>query len=292
MKTSVQCVQVANAVLGECPVWDHRARALYWIDVKRPAVYRWEPEGGQSGQWRMPVMIGCLGLCESSRGLIADVEGFGFLDIRSGQVSRLSDPEPDLAANLFNDGKVDRRGRFWAGSMHESGTLPTGSLYRVDPDLRVRRMREGFHCPNGLGWSLDERTMYVTDSTIRTIWAYEFDGPSGDLGPRRVFARLASEDGLPDGLTVDQEGYVWSAIWDGWRLLRFDPNGNVERELRLPVQRPTSCVFGGENFETLFVTSASDELSNAELAQGPLAGSLFAVRAGCAGLPEGKFCDA
>lgn len=138
--------------------------------------------------------------------------------------------------------------------------------------------------PNGIGWSPDNRIMYFTDTMVRTIWAYEYDVTRGDLGQRRVFAWLDAHDGLPDGLTVDAEGFVWSAVWDGWRVIRYAPDGGIDREIRLPVQRPTSCMFGGPALDTLYVTSASVGLQGA-----PLAGGLFAVRPGVAGIPETPF---
>jgi sugar lactone lactonase YvrE len=150
-------------------------------------------------------------------------------------------------------------------------------------------MDSGFICSNGLGWSPDDRTMYFTDSMVRTIWAYEFDLPTGALGARRVFAKLADNDGVPDGLTVDSEGFVWSAIWDGWRVIRYAPDGSIDREVSMPVQRPSSCMFGGPDLKTLYITSACVELGWSALAKGPLAGALFALECDVAGLPEPAF---
>jgi L-arabinonolactonase len=274
---AVSCIQAANAVLGEGPRWDPVGHALFWLDAKRPAIFRWTPGVGQTGHWPLPRPLGCLAPCRSGRWVLADADGFAFLDLDTGALRRIGDPEPELARNQFNDGAVDRAGRFWAGTMDVNGKIPTGSLYRLDADLTMHRIASGFCCLNGLGWSPDERTMYVTDSTQRTIWAYEFRLERGDIDHRRVFARLSPEDGLPDGLAVDSEGFVWSAIWDGWRLIRFAPDGTVDCELRLPVQRPTACAFGGIDGQTLYITSAADELNPSSLREGPLAGALFAV---------------
>lgn len=280
----VECVLAANAILGEGPVWDPLEECLYWIDIKRPALYRYEPRRGQTGVWLLPRPVGCATPAADGRILLADADGFAWLDPADGRLTRIADPEPEHPENRFNDGKVDRAGRFWAGTLYEHEIREAGSLYRLNRDLTITRWVSGLTCPNGIGWSPDNRTLYFTDSMARTVWAHEYDFASGDLGPRRVFAELDPSDGVPDGLTVDSEGCVWSVVWDGWRVIRYRPDGTIEREIRLPVQRPTSCMFGGADLETLYVTSASVGLENA-----PLAGGLFAVRTGVKGLPETRF---
>jgi len=288
--TEVNCIQPANAILGEGPSWDSAAGVLYWLDIKRPAIFRFDPALGQTGHWPMPRPVGCVAPTRSAQRLVfADADGFGFLDLSTGGISRITDPEKHLPGNRFNDGKVDRQGRLWAGTIDDQCKEPTGSLYRLDPDGVVRRMATGFICSNGLGWSPDNRTMYFTDSMIRTIWAYEFAPVTGELGERRVFARFDDDDGVPDGLTVDSQGFVWSAIWDGWRLVRFAPDGTIDREIRMPVQRPSSCIFGGPDSRTLYVTSACVELGWTALEHGPLAGGLFAIACDIPGLPEAPF---
>jgi L-arabinonolactonase len=286
----VRCVQQANSILGEGGVWRHDEAVLYWVDIKRPAVFRFDPTHGQTGHWPMPTPVGCVAPTRSGTQLLfADADGFGFLDLTTGQIQHIADPEGELPHNRFNDGKVDRAGRFWAGTLDDRCAEPTGSLYRLDAQGTVHRMAKGFLCANGIGWSPDNRTMYFTDSMLRTIWAYEFDFATGELGARRDFATLPDHDGLPDGLTVDSQGFVWSAIWDGWRLVRYAPDGTIDREVRMPVQRPTSCAFGGPSLKTLYVTSACDDLDSKALKRGPLAGSLFAVACDVPGLPEVPF---
>jgi L-arabinonolactonase len=285
----VQCEQASNAILGEGPSWDRADQSLYWVDIKRPAVFQWRPGAGQIGHWPIPTAVGCVSPALRNRLVLADTQGFAFLDKGTGAIQRIADPESHLPSNRFNDGKVDRAGRFWAGTIDERCAQATGSLYRLDPDLSVQRMAEGFICSNGLGWSPDNRTMYFTDSMVRTIWAYEFDFETGALGRRRDFARFLEKDGVPDGLTVDSEGYVWSALWDGWRVVRYKPNGDVDREIAMPVQRPSSCMFGGADLKTLFVTSACVELEWPALQRGPLAGALFSVQCDVPGLPEVPF---
>ena len=286
---SVRCVQQANAILGEGPNWSHAEGVLYWVDIQRPAIFRFDPALGQTGHWPMPRPIGCAAPARSGRLVYADSDGFGCLNVQDGSIAPIADTEKDNPGNRFNDGKVDRKGRFWAGTVDRNFCKPLGSLYRLDTDGSVRQMATGIICSNGLGWSPDDRIMYFTDSTAGIIWAYEFDLESGSLGDRRVFATFQTDKGLPDGLTVDTEGFVWSAIWDGWRMIRLAPDGTIDRIVEMPVQRPSSCTFGGADFRTLFITSACVELGWAALKAGPLAGALFALTTEVAGLPETPF---
>jgi len=280
-------IQAANAILGEGPSWDSARGLLYWVDIQRPAIFRFDPARGQTGLWPMPRPVGCVVPTRSADRLVfADVEGFGSLDMRTGAITRLAHVPQQAPGNRFNDGKVDRAGRLWAGTIDGPCIRPTGSLYRLDTDGRVHSMVSGLICSNGLGWSPDNSRMYLTDSLVRTIWVFDFDPVTGSLGTRRVFAKLAGDDGVPDGLAVDSEGYVWSAIWDGWRLIRFAPDGSIVSEIRMPVQRPTSCMFGGPDLKTLYITSACVELGWTDLQNGPLAGGLFSVDCATPGLPE------
>ena len=245
MAGEVRCVQQANAILGEGPLWCPREQALYWLDIKRPAIYRFDRERGQSGHWPMPSDIGCMALRASGGMVVGLRSGFAALDFETGAVTPIVDLEADRPGNRVNDGKVDRQGRFWAGTLNDAETDPLGSLYRLDPDRTVTLMQDGAVVSNGIGWSPDDRILYFTDSVVRTIWAYDFDAPSGAVAKRRVFAEVPDGTGYPDGLTVDSEGYIWSAVWDGWRVVRYDPSGRIDREVAMPVQRPTSCMLGG-----------------------------------------------
>jgi sugar lactone lactonase YvrE len=237
----------------------------------------------------MPKLIGCAATRDRGGLVFAAADGFGILDVRTGAIIQLVDPEEGMPHNRFNDGKVDRRGRLWAGTINCELVRPTGSLYRLDPDHTIHRMDTGFVCSNGLGWSPDGATMYFTDSMVRTIWAYDFDENRGTVSNRRVFAKLSDDDGVPDGLAVDAEGFVWSAVWDGWRVVRFAPDGSVVSEIPMPAQRPSSCMFGGVDLKTLYITSACAELTWPALQTGPLAGALFSIRTDVPGMPEPVF---
>jgi sugar lactone lactonase YvrE len=192
----------------------------------------------------------------------------------------------------FNDGAVDGEGRFWAGTMNkdvEDPAVTDGCLYRLDPDRSCHKMGSGFTISNGIGWSLDQRIMYFTDTLRSVIYAYDFDPARGTIGNRRPFVRVPPEEGYPDGLTVDSEGCVWSALWGGWKVVCFDPRGRAVDEVRLPVSDVSSCAFGGSDLRDLYITSAWEELSAEERALQPLAGDLFRARLPVPGREESRF---
>ena len=287
--TDITCVLRANALLGEGPCWDPAERVLYWVDIKGRAIHRFDPASGHDTRWAVPEPVGSLAVRARGGLVVALRSGFHFFDPATGRTTPIVNPEPERAENRFNDGKTDRQGRFWAGSMHDPETQPTGCLYRLDADLSCRRLVEGLVCSNALGWSPDGRTMYHADTYYRTVWAWDFDPDSGEIANRRLFVQVPASDGAPDGATIDAEGFVWLAHWDGWRITRHDPTGCVDRVLMLPVQRPTCPAFGGPGLDVLYVTSASIDLTEAERARQPWAGGLLALDPGVRGLPEARF---
>jgi sugar lactone lactonase YvrE len=283
------CVLDARARLGEGPVWDVRERVLYWVDIRAPAVHRLDPATGATHTWPMPEPIGAVALREADGLLVALRSGLHRLDHRTGALDLLCAPEPDRPDNRLNDGRCDRRGRFWVGSMNDRSRVPTGALYRVDVNGTCHRALDGITVPNSLAWSPDGRTMYFADTPTRVIRAFDFDPASGVPSRPRVFSTVPDGAGYPDGATVDADGFLWSANWDGWQVTRYAPDGRRDKVVPLPVQRPTSCAFGGERLDVLYVTSAATRLTPEELARGPLAGGLFTVEPGVRGLPEPRF---
>lgn len=283
-------VITSRNLVGESPVWSVAEQALYWVDVEGKRVQRWDPATNQVRHWDIGKATGSIGLRKGG-GLVTAIQtGFVFLDTETGTLSPIADPESDKADTRFNDGKVDRVGRFWAGTRNfRDHSRADGCLYRLDPDLSIHRLLEGIRCPNGIAWSPDDRTMYLCDTWIRTIFALDFDTTSGSLRERRVFATLAPEQGYPDGLTVDAKGYVWNAHYDGWRITRYAPDGRVDRTIAMPVQHVTSLTFGGPDLRTLFVTSSHLRLTDAARAAQPVAGHVFALDAGVAGIAEPAF---
>ena len=276
----------AKNILGEGPVWSVAEQALYWVDIERPSLQRFDPDTKVHQTWPMPSRIGSFALRQAGGFVAALQTGLAFFDAETGRIDPIANPENHLQTR-FNDGKCDRNGRFWVGTTDINFREPIGSLYRFDADRQLHTMRTNVTVSNGLGWSPDNRTMYYTDSTTRSIFAYDFELETGDISNERIFAH--HKIGAPDGLTVDAEGFVWGARWDGWQIIRFAPDGTIDRVVEMPVQRPTSCMFGGANLSQLYITSASAWLSEAELARQPLAGSVFVVETDVPGLPEPLF---
>ena len=281
------CVADCKAVLGEGPLWVAREQALYWVDVKGRLVFRMSKEGALTS-WDTPFRIGSLAP-RAKGGFVAGSErGLAFVDLEQERFEPFADPEPDRPGNRFNDGKTDRRGRFWAGTMDDAEKQFSGALYRLDPDLGWSRIDDGYKVTNGPAFSPDGRLIYHNDSARQTIYAFDLSD-DGDVSNKRVFARFGDGDGFPDGMTVDAEGCLWVAFWDGWCLRRFSPAGECIRTMRMPVQRPTSCAFGGADLDRLFVTSARIGLDEKSLAMQPYAGGLFVLEAGVSGLAEAPF---
>ncbi|ASJ70907.1 SMP-30/gluconolactonase/LRE family protein [Granulosicoccus antarcticus] len=292
------CVSLAfhgTDELGEGPHWSAPEKTLYWVDIVNPALQ--SIKMGADGtldektfiRRQMPEMVG-LAVPRVEGGFIAGSES-GILAIDpSGKITTLAQPEAHLPDNRFNDGKCDARGRLWASSLSMSDTSEQASLWRIDPDGSLSCMMDKVNIGNGLGWSDDNRTFYFTDSGKATIYRFDFDLESGTLSNRSVFAGPDKyRKGVPDGLAVDIEGYVWSAQWDGACIIRYAPDGSIDRIINVPVPRPTSCSFGGVDGSTLFVTSARVGLSETQLAEAPLSGSLFAIESGTTGKPGQSF---
>jgi sugar lactone lactonase YvrE len=289
LPVEIACVAPLACVLGEGPVWDETG-FLWWVDIKAPTLHRYRAEGGEVRSWTLPEPVGSLALRRQGGLILALQSGFAFFDPETGELEKLFDPEPDLPQNRLNDGKCDALGRFWAGTMHDPEQDPTGNLYRLDPDLGCERFDMGFVVTNGPSWSGDGRTFYFTDSANRRIWAFGFDMKAGRLEEGRVFAEFAPEEGHPDGQCVDAEDGLWTAHWNGARLTRRGPDGTVDREARLPAPLVTSCCFGGEGLDTLYVTTARVGLKPSALENAPLSGGLFAIRGlGVCGRPMARF---
>lgn len=282
--TDVRCVLDAKAELGEGPLWDAAAQRLYWVDINRREIHCFDPASGRDEKWPAPEKVGSLAVREKGGLLVALGNGFRFFDPVSGKWDPIAEPEAGLAENRFNDGKPDRQGRFWAGTMHDGEKAPTGGLYRLGTDLSCRRLVEGIICSNSLCWSPDGRTMYYGDSNALTVWAWDFDAAGGEIANRRVFVQRPAAEGFPDGATVDAEGGVWVAYWAGSRVVRFDPQGRVERVVDMPVAKPTCPAFGGPELDIVYVTSASVGPDRQ-----PLSGGIFAFEPGVKGLAERRF---
>jgi sugar lactone lactonase YvrE len=283
-RTEVACIQQANAMLGEAPVWHPQEERLYWADVTRPAIYAFEPGVGQVGVWPMPSEVGFL-VPRDGGGVVAGLraEGIVAVDVTGGGTLRpIVQPAVGKPPGRFNDARTDPMGRLWTGWLTDSRVMP-GTLYRIDPDRSVHDMLDDIVASNGIGWSPDGSTFYCTDSHVRTIWAFAFDMQAGTLGDRRRFFITDASGETPDGMQVDAEGCVWTVIYNGGRVVRLSPDGAVLAEISLPARLTTSCAFGADGLATLFVTTAIREQKGPALEGQPNAGGLLALKPGVSG---------
>lgn len=273
-------------ILGESPIWDERARALYWVDIRRPAIRRLDFADGDVRTWPMPELVGSIALAEDGRLVVALGAQVVLFDPATSESHPVAALPHRVPGHRFNDGRCDRSGRFWVGTMHNVTRGPEGVLYRLGPQ-GFEPVLDRLCIPNSLCWSPDGRTMYFADSLRYAVDAYEVDASTGLPGARRTMART-EPPGFPDGSTVDAQGYVWNAEFNTARLVRYAPDGRIDRIVPLPVPRPTCCAFGGPKLDVLFVTTASQNMTTEELRDQPLAGALLRLDVGVQGLPESR----
>jgi len=289
MSDMIHCIVDCHNTLGESPLWDMRDEVFYWVDILGKRLYRLDPASGEVRHWDMPEPIATVALREQGGLVVAFASGIAFYDLDSGQIDWIARPEAHLPGNRFNDGKVDRMGRFWAGTMDESGASHSAALYRLDPDLSLHKILGDIGIANCLVWSRENNRFWTTDSLDGRISVFDYDHATGGISNRQIFAETTSTGYVPDGGTMDADGFLWVAMWEGWKLVRFAPDGRIDREIRMPVSKPTSCMFGGPDLRTLYVTSAKWDSTGEALAAEPQAGGLFAIDVGVAGLPETRF---
>jgi sugar lactone lactonase YvrE len=284
----MSAITASTDKLGETPIWHAGERTLYWVEVRDGLVRRLKAGETEVEQVALGATVGSLGLRRKG-GLVVSVgTSVVGLDFERGTTEVLASVDYPLDTMRFNDGACDRQGRFWVGSMDNASRGPVGTLYRLAGD-GLTPMIHGICVPNSLCWSLDSRTMFFADGIEPVIWAHEFEPTSGSLGARREFARLPAGTGVPDGATIDAEGFLWSAIYGGNRVHRYAPDGALVRVIDVPVRQPTCCALGGDGRATLFVTTALQHLTAQERHDQPLAGAVLSLPAGVSGLPEPAF---
>jgi sugar lactone lactonase YvrE len=279
----------ADAQLGEGPVWDPRHDVLVWVDIERNRVHVTSADGSATRTYATPDMVGAAALLDGGGLLLGVGAGFATLDLVSERVEwvveRVAGADP--AVVRMNDGGVDPRGRFWCGTVAHDETPGAGALYRLDGPGQAARVLDAVTISNGLVWSLDGETAYYIDTPTRRIDRFAYDAATGALGQRTTHVDTSGLPGWPDGMTIDAAGDLWVAFWGGWCVRRFSgADGRLVQELPVPAEQASACAFGGPRLDRLFVTSARTELSQARLAEQPLAGSVFVCEPGARGVPE------
>ena len=281
----------AHNKLGETPIWALEDNALYWVDWGGQPSCRFVPETGEFSTFPVPVPVTALARRNGGRWIAIAQNGLHEWDPKTNEYEMLAGPpEPHKPEMCYNDAAVDRQGRLLVGTVNmDDPFLPDGSLYRLDPDGSFHKLDSGYATANGIGLSPDGRTLYVADQRHNQIMVMNYDTEVGTVSNRRLFARVPEEEGMPDGLVVDAEGFIWNGHWAGWKLTRYDPDGKIERQIRFPVEHVISFAFGGKELDELYVTTAWWGYSEAEQKNNPLAGDLFRIKTDVKGLVEPVF---
>ena len=288
--TLVGSVQVENE-LGEGVIWDARSAALWWTDIEGRKIYRYQPADKQLDSWATPERLGCFARVVDSDHMICGFEsGFAYFDPLCGDLQWLHEVDKNNKTTRLNDGRADRQGRFWAGSMVEGGQagVGAGALYCLDQQLNSSCKVSGLSISNGLCWSPDSAFLYHTDTPMRRIDRYEFATDTANISNRTTFAQTA-KGCFPDGSTVDSQGYLWNAQWGGSQVVRYSPEGEVDLIIPLPVSQPTCVAFGGPQLDLLFITSARQGLKPEALEAQPEAGNVFVFQTDVTGISDPAF---
>ena len=277
-----------RSVLGEGPLWREAERKLYWLDLRGPSIFRFDPASGRNETLKasLPTGLGGMVFDRQGRWIVVDDSGLHRLDPKTGQRTDMINPEAGRPENSFNDAKVDRRGRLWTGSCNQDWVTPTGSFYMLDQAGTLSVIDRKIGCANGPAFSPDGRRAYWTDSPAREIYCYDIDPASGAVGPRQSFHKFGAVPEQPDGMTVDADGYLWVSLWDGWCVAQIRPDGKLERRVKVPVPQPSAVGFGGEGMKQLFITTASLGLTDEQLRASPLSGHLLVADVGQRGIAE------
>jgi len=285
MNHEVEVVVEATATLGEGTNWDANRQCLYWVDIVGKELHVFDPQDGSDRMIDVKQFVGAAVPTSAGDLMLAMHHGFHRLDLDSGDLTPVYDPEEDQPDNRFNDGKCDPAGRFWAGTMHVEATGSTGALYRMDTDQSVHKMFGDVGISNGLAWSPDHTTFYYIDTLKCEVAAFDYDPGNGDIANRRAIISFGHDMGHPDGMTIDEEGMLWVCFCGGGRIARYNPETGQEIDaIPFPCRLVTNCVFGGAELDTLYATTARIGLNEAEIAEQPKAGSVFAVKPGVRGL--------
>lgn len=268
-----------KCILGEGPVWDEENGLIYWVDITRGEIHEFSVDTKEQRTIYIPQMVGCIALCQDGNFIGGLERGIFFIDKKAGELKEIARPETHLPSNRFNDGKCDPSGRFWAGTMSLSEAPGAGSVYSLDRKFNISKKITHTTISNGMAWSADKKYFYFIDTPDRSVCCFDYDDSAGNISNRRTVVKFKQGDGFPDGMTIDQDGMLWIAHWDGWQVSRWNPRtGEKLLSIPLPVARVTSCTFGGNDLGDLYVTTASAGLSEEQNSEQPFAGSLFVIR--------------
>ncbi|MCK9860877.1 SMP-30/gluconolactonase/LRE family protein [Paenibacillus sp. ATY16] len=283
-KYEAKCLLNERNELGEGPVWDERLQELLWVDIEGRQLHRYRPSDGRKLQIETEKMISAAVPAEDGTWLIALADGFYRLNLETGDISLIARTEEETATNRLNDGKCDPAGRFWAGTMI-STRKRNGHLYVLE-DGKLSKRLSGIGCSNGLAWTADGTVMYYIDTFENEVYAFDYDVASGQIANRRIVIRFPEGEGSPDGMSIDSEGMLWIGHWGGWQIGRWNPlTGEKLATIPIPVRNVTSCAFGGENLDELYITTARIGNDKEQLEEQPLAGAVFRVKLDVKGLP-------
>jgi sugar lactone lactonase YvrE len=289
METTADLLFDGHAILGEGPVYDSAENALLWVDIEGFLVHRLDLATQAKSEMNVGQHVGAVVLRQNGGLVLALRAGFATVDRWGGTPEVVAQPEKDKPNNRMNDGKVDRAGRFWAGTMGLSEARGVGALYRLDVDRSVHTMETGITISNGLCWSHDDKHMYYIDTPLGCVDVFDFDAASGQIENRRTLFQIPKGHGGPDGMSIDEDGCLWVAHWGGSAVRRYTTKGVVDQTIRVPASKVTSCVFAGSDLRDLYITSASVGLSEEQKKEQPHAGGVFVVRTGVSGTPAHSY---
>ncbi|ACR10681.1 SMP-30/gluconolactonase/LRE family protein [Teredinibacter turnerae] len=287
--SDVQVALKTNANLGECPRWDEHDQRLYWVDINQKQLHRFNPVTGEDDFVQFEEEIGCFALRAPGKGFVMGMRsGFNFMETWGAALIPIADPEAELTHNRFNDGRCDARGRFVAGTVYPPKDRDGANLWSLDTNLTVSKLADGLLTSNGAAFSPDSAVFYYSDTPKHVIYRCDYDIETGQISNREVFHQFEFGNGRPDGAAIDVEGCYWTALYEGGRVVRLSPQGEILQEIAVPARCPTMVAFGDEDMRTLYITTVGNR-PDEELKDYPDSGSLFKVRVETPGIEEYRF---
>lgn len=286
--SNCEIVADRTCLLGECPVWDNENSRIFWIDITAGDVHYFYPKTEKIYTYSLGKLIGSIGLKSPNTLIAALKSGFFEIDLLNNSINPIAFLEKEIPDIRFNDGKCDSTGRFWAGTMSITGTNKKGQLYTLEKNKTLTIKVDNVSCSNGMAWNKENNRFYYIDTPTQQVVEYDYNAKDGSITNPKKIITIEKNDGYPDGMTIDDEGMLWIALWNGWKVVRYNPStGKRILEVKLPVSKVSSCTFGGDNYEDLYITSAKVDLTDEELRVEPFAGSLFVLRkSGFKGTPS------